>query len=58
MPAPAVLFVFVVSDPGLANSILDLVSGKTAATLAALTAEEQLLLNQAQGIQTAPPPPA
>ena len=49
------LFVFVITDPTLANGILDLVTGREATTLAALETQTADLAKQAEAISTAAP---
>lgn len=57
--APAVLFVFVITDSAVANGVLDFLTGKTAAAdaaaLATVSAKSEELLHQVQGIDTSPP---
>jgi hypothetical protein len=53
--APAVLFVFVVTDQSMAMDILDLVTGKTAAALATVSAQTEDVLRQAEAISTESP---
>jgi hypothetical protein len=55
MPAPPVLFVFVVTDPLLATGIMDLVTGKSQAELDAVRTQTQAELQHADAIKTAVP---
>lgn len=50
------LFVFVITDQGSANDILDLLTGRQAATLAALETQTAELAKQAEVINLTPPP--
>jgi hypothetical protein len=58
MAAPTVLFVFVITDPAMATGILDLVTGKSEAELAAISAQSEDALKMAQAIDTRPPDPS
>jgi hypothetical protein len=50
------LFVFVITDTAIGNDILDLLTGREAAALAAVEKETAALVTQAEGINLNPPP--